>query len=57
MCWAIGYAAELLIQQARSNTAIAAVIQDLLTVSEFAEAHLEMIENQGRDTPGKLVKN
>ncbi|MGJ7529686.1 hypothetical protein [Variovorax sp. GB1P17] len=47
---AVFYAAEPLVQQARSNTAIAAVIRDLLTVPEFAEVHTEIVEHQGRDT-------
>jgi hypothetical protein len=38
------YAVEPLVQQARSNTAIAEVVQDLLTVPEFAEFHAEIVE-------------
>jgi len=45
LCYeAVIYAAEPLVQQARSNTAIAAVIQDLLTVPEFAEVHAEIVQ-------------
>ncbi|MFH0129416.1 hypothetical protein ACGLHS_04350 [Variovorax sp. VaC1] len=44
---AVIYAAEPLVRQARSNAAIAAIIQDLLTVPEFAEVHTEIVESQG----------
>jgi len=42
---AVIYAAGPLVQQARSDTAIAAIIQDLLTVPEFAEVHAEIVQS------------
>ncbi|MBB4225970.1 hypothetical protein [Variovorax guangxiensis] len=52
---AVIYAAEPLVQQARSNTAIAALIEDLLTVPEFGEIHAEIIERQDRGTHSQHV--